>query len=333
MILQTVKKVFIIILAIIIFTTAFSGCQQKADNKALTKITVVLDYLPNTNHTGLYVAKDLGYFEANGLEVTIVQPPENGAVSLVGAGRAQFGVSFQEELAMALTAEAPIPVTAVAAIIQHNTSGILSLKKNNILRPKDLMGKRYASWQTPIETPLLTSIMKTDGGDFSKIQMIPNTATNVLAALATNVDAVWVYYGWDVIAAQVKKVDFNYFAFKDINPVFDFYTPILIANNEFLTLNPEVAKKFLESTAKGYDYSISNPDLAAKILLKNAPETDAEIATKSQDYLVSQYKADAQVWGWIDKTRWTNFYDWLYANKVISKPLGSNGFTNDYLTK
>lgn len=92
------------------------------------KITFVLDWTPNTNHTGLYVAQSRGFFEEQGLEVEIVQPPEDGADTLVASGKAQFGISFQDSMAPGVAGENEIPTTAVAALIQHNTSGIVSRK-------------------------------------------------------------------------------------------------------------------------------------------------------------------------------------------------------------
>jgi len=139
------KRIFALLMAAACLLAAFAGCTKDekepgAQTQEKTKITVVLDWTPNTNHTGLYVAQKNGYFADNGLEVTIEQPPEDGAEALVASGKAQFGVSFQENVASALTADSPLPITAVAALIQHNTSGIISLKKNNITSPNDMAG-------------------------------------------------------------------------------------------------------------------------------------------------------------------------------------------------
>lgn len=103
-----------------------TGDQTQDGDKDLKKITFVLDWTPNTNHTGVYVAMEKGYFEEAGLEVEVVQPPEDGAEVLVASGKAQFGVSFQDYIAPGLIGDDPLPITAVAAIIQHNTSGIIS---------------------------------------------------------------------------------------------------------------------------------------------------------------------------------------------------------------
>jgi ABC-type nitrate/sulfonate/bicarbonate transport system substrate-binding protein len=120
-------KKLIILISMLLMCAALSACGQNKSAE-LEKITFVLDWTPNTNHTGIYVAQALGYFEEAGLEVEVVQPPEDGAVLLVASGKAEFGVSFQDSLAPAFVDGDAVPVTAVASVIQHNTSGIISRK-------------------------------------------------------------------------------------------------------------------------------------------------------------------------------------------------------------
>ncbi|HEX2937807.1 MAG TPA: ABC transporter substrate-binding protein [Ruminiclostridium sp.] len=313
--------------------TLFSGCKaNNSGTKALKKVTVVLDWTPNTNHTGLYVAKEKGYYKAQGLDVTIEQPPEDGALSLLASGKAQFAISFQEEIATALTASNPLDVTAVAALIQHNDSGIISLKSKGITSPKGMEGMRYATWDSPVEKATLKYLITKDGGDYSKVKMIPSTVDDVVTALKTNIDCVWIYYPQEGIAAETKGLDTNFFAFKDLDPALDFYTPVLASSSKFLKSDPDTAKKFLKATAQGYEYAIKDPDGAADILCKSVPEMDKQIAKKGQEWLKTQYKAEVSQWGKIDKTRWDRFYTWLYDNKVLTKKIASGeGFTNDYL--
>lgn len=311
-----------------LLTFGMIGCSaSEADNN----VTVVLDWVPNTNHTGLYVALEKGFYKDLGLNVEIMRPPEGGALSLVATGKAEFAVSFQEEIGPALTSENPLPVVAVASIIDHNVSGIISLKEKGIDSPSKLEGKRYASWDTPFERAILTNIVEGDGGDFSKVELIPNTVTDVISALQTDIDAVWVYYGWDGIATELAGLDTNYIDFRDINPVFDFYTPVLASGTKYLEENEEEAKKFLEATAKGYEYAIANPEEAREILVKHAPEVDLELAKASQAFLANEYQAEKESWGTIDETRWTTFYDWMYEEGLIGADLGNQGFTNAYL--
>ena len=336
------KKRILAMMIIVFMVLGMAGCAQNNTakpaqqdaQKETKKITFVLDWTPNTNHTGLYVAKELGYFKDAGLDVDIIQPPEGGALSLVAAGKAEFGVSFQEEIASAITSDSPLDVVAVGTILQHNTSGIISLKEDNISSPKGMENKVYATWDTPVEKAILKQVITKDGGNYDKVKMIPSTVTDVISALQSNVDAVWVYYGWDGVATKVKGLDTNYFAFKDIDPVLDFYTPVIAASPKYLEQNGDTAKKFLAAVAKGYEYAIEKPDEAAKILVKNAPEVDPALATASQRYLTDQYKAEVKQWGYIDSKRWDGFYSWMYDNKLIPKKIDAGkGFTNAYLPK
>lgn len=321
------------IMGIAIFTV---GCSKKDDNnQELEKVTFVLDWTPNTNHTGLYVAKEKGYFKEEGLDVEIVQGSSNDAESLVASGKGEFGVSFQDTLAPALVGKDALPVTAVATIIQHNTSGIISRKGEGLDRPKGLEGKKYATWDIPVEKAMVKNVVEADGGDFSKVQLIPSTDTDEVSVLKTkSADAIWIYYGWAGIATEVKGLDTDFFAFKDITPEFDYYTPVVIANNTFLEKKPEVAKAFLKALSKGYEDAIADPDKAADILCKAAPELDKDMVKASQEYLKDQYKAEVEQWGYIDPTRWNSFYNWLNENDLVETKIPENtGFTNDYLSK
>lgn len=287
----------ILVLAMILFVFSCGKTESK-------KIKIVLDWTPNTNHTGLFVAKELGYFKEEGIEnIEIVQPPEGSTTALIGAGGAQFGISFQDTLAKSFALDTPVPVTAVAAIIQHNTSGIISAKEKGIDSPKKMEDKKYATWDDEIEKMILKKVITDDGGDFNKVKMIPNTVTDVVTALKTDIDAVWVYYAWDGIATRNAGLETNFFKFSDYGKELDFYSPVIIANNEYLKKNPEEAKKVLKAIKKGYEFAIKNPEEAAKILVKNAPEIDQKLATESQKWLADQYIADAKSWGVIDGNR------------------------------
>lgn len=301
--------------------------------ESLEKLTFVLDWTPNTNHTGLYAALDKGYFKEEGLEVEIVQPPEDGAEVLVASGKAQFGMSFQDTMAPALSGENPLPITAVAAVIQHNTSGIISRKGEGLDSPKGLEGKKYATWNAPVEKAMIQNVVEGAGGDFSKVQLIPSTVTDEVSALKSkSVDAIWIFYAWAGVKTELEGLETDYFAFADLNPAFDYYTPVIIGGNDFIEKNPETVRAFLRALSKGYEDAINNPEEAAKILLKAAPELDEELVLASQKYLADKYQADVDIWGYMDPERWNLFYSWLNENNLVSSEIPENtGFTNNYL--
>ena len=334
------KKLTAIIIAILMMVLGLAGCggsTDESDENGPTDnsaITFVLDWTPNTNHTGIYVAKELGYFEEEGLDVEIVQPPDDGAETMVASGQAQFGVSFQDYMVPALAGEQKtMPITAVAAILQHNLSGIMSAKEKGIDSPKAMEGHSYATWELPIEQAILKRCVEAEGGDFSKVELIPETIDDEVSALkADQIDTIWVYYGWAGINAEIKNFPINYFAFKDIDEAFDYYSPVIIANDDFLADNPDTAKAFLAAVSKGYEYAIENPEEAAEILIEANPEIDAELVKASQEYLANQYQAEASQWGVIDAARWNGFYEFINQEGLSEQEIPMDtGFTNDYL--
>lgn len=329
------KKRILSILMIAVMILGLAGCGGNTESAELEKVTFVLDWTPNTNHTGIYAAQALGYFEEAGLQVEIAQPPEDSSVALVASGKADFSISFQDSLAAAYAGDDSMPVTAVGAVIQHNTSGIISREGEGMDQPKGMEGHSYATWNGAIELATLEQVVEADGGDFNKIELIPSTVTDEVTALKTDsVDSIWIFYGWAGVKTELEKLKTDYFAFKDIDPVFDYYTPVIIAGDQYLEENPETARKFMEAVSKGYQYAIKNPDEAAELLCEAVPELDPELVKASQQYLADQYQADAEYWGKIDADRWNAFYKWVNDNKLVEGEIPlDKGFTNEYLPK
>lgn len=306
--------------------TACSGqTEQKANQDKLEELIIALDWVPNTNHTGLYVALDQGYFAKAGFDAKIVQPSEDSTSTLVSTKRADLGVYFQPNMVKRLNKGEPI--TAIAAIAQHNSAGLLSLKSLNAQSPKDLQGKRYSTWEDPVDDATVAEVV---GGPLTKI---PGESTDATTALRIGqFDYILAYYSWDGIHAKIKGVDTNFFYLKDVNPVFDYYAPILIANQDSLANQPEKYKKALAAISQGYIYAAKNPKESAEILIKHAPEINKDLALESQKYMSEQYLDKQGKWGHFDYARWDGFFDWVYKNQLIDQPFAPQaGVTNDYL--
>lgn len=326
------RKITGIVLVVILLTAslALAACQQ--ESPANTEVTVLLDWVPNTNHTGLYVALEEGYYEQEGLMVNIIQPSEGGTADLIAAGQGEFGLSYQEQVTYARTAKTPLPVKAIAAVIQHNTSGFASPIDREILTPKDFEGKKYGGWNSPMEEAMLKGLMAKDGADFSKLEMISVGTLDFFTAVSNHVDFTWIYYGWDGIAAEIKGLPLNFIKLQDVDANLDSYTPVIIASEDLLEDDPELAKAFLRASTKGYEFAIENPDQAVEHLLKHAPEIDKEIAMESQRYLAKEYKADAKKWGEMDINIWRNYGAFMSDQDLIESDfIAEEAFTNEYL--
>ncbi|MBU0278395.1 ABC transporter substrate-binding protein [Gemella sp. zg-570] len=327
------KKILYSILSLIMIISITACATKKEETTKLKKVDFILDWTPNTNHTGLYVAKEKGYLKEAGIDLDIKLPPEDSSSDLVINNKAPFAIYFQDSMANKLAKGAEI--TAVAAIIEHNTSGIISKKQANITRPKDLENKKYGTWNDPIELAMIKNIMDKEKADFKKLELVPNTDSNSVTAIENKVfDAAWIFYAWDGLLAKSMNIDTNFFYLKDFAPELDYYSPVIIANNKYLKENGDEAKKIIQAIKKGYQYAIENPKEAAEILIKYAPELKdkKEFVIESQKYLAKQYATNKDKWGEIDPARWNKFYKWLNENKITENPLKENaGFTNEYI--
>ncbi|WP_138495110.1 ABC transporter substrate-binding protein [Paenibacillus pinistramenti] len=306
------------------------SAQSTTDSKELKDVKVVLDWTPNTNHTGLYVAQELGYYKEEGLNVDIVQPDEGGADAMIASDAVPFGISYQESITQAQTQG--VPLVSIAAVIQHNTSGFAAPADRNIKSPKDFEGKKYGGWGSPVEEAVMKSIMDLQGADVNKVKIINIGDADYFTAVKRDVDFAWIYYAWTGIEAELRGEKLDMMYVKDYSKDLDYYTPVIATNEQEIQQNPDLVKAFMRATSKGYQYAIAHPDEAADILIKAVPDLDPKLVKASQEWLSPRYQDDAARWGEQKESVWTGYANWMYERKLLDKPLdASKAFTNDFL--
>lgn len=321
----------------LVFTLLLSGCQQakptdtNSGTKPLKKVSLMLDWAPNTNHTGLYVAKEKGFFAQQGLDVEITQPSNQGIVEqLVGSGKVNFGVSQQEQVTTARTQD--IPIVSIGAIIQHNTSGFASIPEKNIASAKDFEGKTYGGWDMPSEIAVLKALMQKEKADFNKLKIINIGEADQLLSLTKDIDLTWIFYGWAGIESEVRNQTLNMIWLKDIDPALDYYTPVLTTSEKMIQTDPDTVRSFMKAISDGYHYAIQNPGEAADILIKYAPESSPELIKKSQAWLSPKYQGEAKRWGEQRIEVWQNYAQWLVERNLLPKMIDpAKAFTNEFL--
>lgn len=296
-------------------------------------VTLVLDWTPNTNHAGIYVAQAEGYYDQAGLDVKIIQPGENGSLPALASGQAEFAVSVQEQLIPARAQG--VPAVSVAAMVQHNTSSLLALADSGIERPADLAGHRYGGFGGDLERELVETLVECDGGDPGAVEFVEVGNVDYRVGMEDgHYDFVWVFDGWDVIRLeQVEGVEVTTIPFRDhLDCIPDWYTPLLAASEEVVAGDPETVAAFVEATARGYEYAAEHPREAAAILLDAAPELDAELVEASMDFLAEEYQADAPQWGWQDEQVWVDFEAFLRGSGLVDEQIDvADAYTNEFL--
>ncbi len=305
---------------------------QSGDGSAAVKdVTLLLDWTPNTNHTGIYVAQEKGWYQEAGLNVDIVIPGESDVHQVVATGSADFGVSYQEGTTFARVEG--VPIVSVAAVIQHNTSGFASRSSAGIEQPADLAGKRYGSFGSPIEYPTIDLLMQCAGGSAEDVVFIDVGWAEFLPITeADQVDFAWIYYAWTGINAELQGVDLNVIMLKDyLDCIPDYYTPILITSEAMIANDPETVRAFVGATARGFDFAIESPAEAADILLAANPDLGADLVRASQAWLANEYRADAAQWGVQTGDVWQAYADFLIDGGIIESFDGEGAYTNEFL--
>ncbi|GAA0075717.1 ABC transporter substrate-binding protein [Clostridium sp. CTA-5] len=331
------RRLLALAMSALLISTGLVGCnstKKSAKEEGLQKVKLILDYTPNTNHTGIYVAQEKGYYKEQGLDVEIIQPSEGAALQLISAGKADFAISYQEDLTFARTSDIQLPVKAIATIIQNNTSGFASPKEKGIKTVKDFEGKVYGGWGSPSEEAILKTVMEKGGADFSKLKKVDAGTEDFFIATKNNIDFEWVFEGWTNIEAKERNFDINYIPLRELDESLNYYTPIIATTEDQINNNPELVKKFLTATSKGYEECISNPEESAKLLVSKVPEIDENLAIDSMKFLAKEYKADAKKWGEMKDSVWDNYTKFLLDNGIITKDMkASEAYTNEFLPK
>lgn len=316
---------------------------SKAAPQQLTSMSLALDWTPNTNHTGIYVALAQKWYQAEGIDLHLL--PYSASVSpdvLVATGKADVGISATE----GIVADAAVdqPVVSIAAILQHNTSALVSLASSGLTRPRDFDGKIYGGFGAPYENAVVGEIIQKDGGK-GKFTNITLSVDAMQALESHRVDFVWVFEGWEVIQAQRAGVKLNVFPITNYG-VADYYTPNIITSPAEMQQKPDLLRRFMLATSCGYEYARAHAQQAAQMLIDKAnsdnPGTlpDAGLVYASQNFLSSRYADSDRKWGWQDAAPWHGYPQFILDSNGIldanSKPVHSMNFdklwTNEFLS-
>jgi ABC-type nitrate/sulfonate/bicarbonate transport system substrate-binding protein len=304
-------------------------------------VSLALDYVPNTNHTGIYVAWKKGWYAQDGINLTFIQPGATAPETLVGAGKADVGISFTE--AVTSSRAAGDPIVSIAAIIQHNTSELITLKSSGLDTVAKLSGKRYSGFGSPqYEKPVVDQVLSCGGVSNPTFTYAATDFAGLQALESGQFDFAWVFHAYDSIEAQHKGIALNIFPIVDYC-IPDYYTPVIITSTRMIQQHPDIVTRFMKATAEGYEYAIAHPKEAADLLIAGAPAgsfDDTGFVYASQNYLSPLYAQGAACWGEQTLEKWTDYPRFMFnhqaltdanGNPLKSPPDYAAAFTNQFL--
>lgn len=284
----------------------------------LTHVTLALDWYPWSNHTGLYLAQERGYFRDEGLDVSIYVPanPED-VLKLVGSGKDTFGISYQTDVLLA-RAEG-VPVTSIAAMVQHPLNSVMTLQESGITRPQQLEGRTVGYPGIPSNEALLKTMVEHDGGDFSKVKLVNVGFDLVPALIGKRVDAIiGAYWVHESILAELQGHPVNIMRVEQYG-VPDFYELLLVASDDTVAQQADVVRRFLRATVKGYQDAAADHAAALDALVRANPETNWALEERGIELLAPLWTEGVPGFGWQTRERWQSYHDWLRQNGLLSR--------------
>ncbi|HWA55211.1 MAG TPA: ABC transporter substrate-binding protein [Solirubrobacterales bacterium] len=321
--------------ALLALALGLAACGEKSEDvkgKA-QHLTLTLDFYPNPDHAGIYMAQKLGYFEEAGLDVEIQTPSDPAApLKLVAAGGSDLAISYEPELILAR--EQGLGVKAVAAIVNRPLTSMIWLKKSGIDGVAGLRGKTVATAGIPYQDAYLKTILARAKLQPSDVKAV-NVGFGLLPALLSD-KAQAMLGGF----SNVEGVDLRLRG-KDpvVTPVDQLGVPtydelVLAANEKQLEEDPQAVRLFIAALARGTAAAAEDPEATAKALEEANPDLDPKLtrAELAVTLPLLDPPRGKRPYGYMDPALWTEFSGWMRDNELIeSLPQSSELLSNAYL--
>ena len=298
----------------------------------MKKIKLALDWTPNINHIGFFVAKEKGFYEENDLKVEFLTPELDDYLTTpakkVEMNMSDFGLCPTESLISFRTKKNPFILKGLMTIFQEDVSAIATIESNNILRPKHLDDRSYASYKARYEDKIVKKMIINDGGKGNLKIFYPKRLGIWNTLIENKYDSTWIFINWEGVEASKKNIDLKLYKMSDFGIPYS-YSPILFSSSDYINNNSNTVKKFIESSRKGYIYCYENMDEAVSILNKFVPETDKGIDLIECLKISIDHFGPRENFGKIDLKKIDIFLKWLKDNNIEN-----NSFlANDIISK
>ncbi|WP_409048347.1 ABC transporter substrate-binding protein [Microbacterium sp. HA-8] len=315
--------------ALLAVTVALAGCTvsgggSSEDGDKLTPVTFALDWAPNTNHIGVYVADALGYFGEARLEVTILPYGSASSPQLVSAGEADFGIGGQASVQTARTAG--LDVVSVFRVTQTDTGRLVVLgDRDDVTRPADLDGLIFGGFGAPLYSALAAATIQGDGGEGTFEEVVLDTGAYE-ALRQGRIDFTLSVATWENIQMELDGHPYREWRYQHFG-VPEQQSTGIISSDAYVSEHPEAAAAFVQAVQRGYAFAVENPDEAADILIEANPETlgaAEELVRESARLMATEgyFVAEGRQIGEVDPTAWEEFGSFLIDGGFLSDSSG-----------
>lgn len=321
--------------ALLALALGLAACGEKSDDTSgeSQPFSLTLDFYPNPDHAGIYMAQKLGYFKEAGLNLSIATPSDpSDPIKQVAAGRTDLAISYEPEVALAR--EQGLPVIAVGALVNRPLTSLIWLKASGIKGVGDLKGKTVATAGIPYQAAFLKTIL-------SRVHLSPSDVKEVNvgfgllpALLGGSAQAMLGGY------SNVEGVDLRQRGKNPVvTPVDQLGVPtydelVLVANRNKLEAEPEDIRLFLAALQRGTEAATKNPKEATAAVLAANHGLEPKLTEAEMKVTLPLLAARQQgkPYGYMDPGEWETFAGWMRDNGLVEALFTpAELLTNDYL--
>ncbi len=281
----------------------------------MVKLKLALDWTPNVNHIGFFIAKELGFYKQQGIDLEILNPKDDNYSLTPGKklelDLADFAIAPFETVISLNNKANKVNAVAIYAILQKDLSSIATLKSSNIVSPKLLDGKIYASYKARYEDHIVKEMIKNAGGKGDLNIVYPEKLGIWNTLLQGKADATWIFDNWEGIEASSKNIELNKFSLAEFDIPYG-YSPIVLTKKENIAEHKELYAMFIKATQKGYLYTKNNVTESTEILSRYVTEDDLKNIDleKALSYSIPHF-GDESSCGVMLQERVSRFTKWL----------------------
>ena len=313
------KRILALVAILALVLTACGGGEAEPGRE---KLTVALDWFINPDHAGIVAAQAEGFFDDEGLEVTLEVPADpTNPPKFAATGRVDLAISYQPDILLA-RAEG-LPIVGIAAIVPVPLNSIQVLKTSGIGHPRDLAGKTIGSPGIPANSVYLQTILRQVGVDPSSVKEVDVGFELLPALVGGKVDAIiGAYWNIEAVNAELLGHPVDIFHLEDFGvPTYD--ELVFITSESNAKKKADVFRRFIRAVAKGHQFVVDFPDETVDLLLEAAPELQRD-ATERQVKLLVPLWQSMETFGQMDEGKWQRFADFLFDNKLVKEKLDAS---------
>ena len=316
-------------------TVLAAGCGERVEPTGKPKpesLALMLDYLPNADHAGIYAAQAQGYFQKAGLTVDIKTPGDPSApLKLLAAGKVDLAISYEPELMLAR--DKGLKLVAVGALVQKPLTSIMSVGKDHITDPAQLKGKTVGTAGIPYQSAYLKAILAHAHVDPASVKEV-DVGFNLVPAMLSHKVAATLGAFWNVEGIQLQRQQKDPSIIRlDKTGVPTYDELVIVARAQDLRNGGERVRRFMRALALGHLALQKDPAIGVDALLKEDKDLDrgqTEASVKAT--LPVFFPGGGKPFGYMDPATWRAYGDWMLPNKLITQPAdATRELTNEFL--